>query len=148
KVSGLHDLVGYSAPMQVGFNLVRKASNLDNSVLITGESGTGKELIARGIHENGSRSRRPFVAVSCGAIPDTLIESELFGHEKGAFTGALAMNMGQLEAANGGTVCFDGMRGALRYAQAKVLRAIESREVSRIGSRRRISLDIRIIEAT
>jgi DNA-binding NtrC family response regulator len=134
--------------MQVVFNLVRKVSNLDTSVLITGESGTGKELIARAIHENGSRSRRPFVAVSCSAIPDTLIESELFGHEKGAFTGSSSTHEGYFEQAGDGTLFLDEIGELSQQAQVKLLRVLQQKEFRRLGSGRTIPLRARIVLAT
>ena len=141
-------LVGSSMPTtEVRLSIARAAQN-DSNVLITGETGTGKELIADLIHRNSGRARRPMVCINSAAIPDTLLESELFGYERGAFTGATAPNPGKLEQAEGGTVFFDEIGDMTPYAQAKILRAIESREVHRLGGRRAIPVDVRIISAT
>jgi DNA-binding NtrC family response regulator len=145
---GLDSLIGASAQMQLVYKLIRKVTNLDASVLVTGESGTGKELIARAIHNVGNRSRRPFVAVSCGAIPETLIESELFGHEKGAFTGSTGMREGYFEQAGDGTLFLDEIGELNRQTQVKLLRVLQQREFSRLGSNRMIPLRARIVFAT
>src|SRR5580658_5059498 len=120
--SGCDQLIGSSARFQVVYDLIRRVANLEASVLITGESGTGKELIARAIHNLGNRSKRPFVAVSCGAIPDTLIESELFGHEKGAYTGAVGTREGYFEQAGDGTLFLDEIGELAPQTQVKLLR--------------------------
>jgi DNA-binding NtrC family response regulator len=120
----------------------------DSTVLITGETGTGKELTASLIHRHSVRHQRPFVCVNCAAIPDTLLESELFGFERGAFTGAYASRAGKLQQAEGGTVFFDEIGDMSSAAQPKVLRAIETREVHRVGGRARIPVDVRVIAAT
>src|ERR1051325_5627660 len=145
---GLDQLTGSSAPMQLVYKLVRKVANLEASVLITGESGTGKELIARAIHNVGNRSKRPFVAVSCGAIPETLIEAELFGHEKGAFTGSVGVREGYFEKAGDGTLFLDEIGELNAATQVKLLRVLQEREFSRLGSSRPIPLRARIIFAT
>jgi DNA-binding NtrC family response regulator len=145
---GLDQLTGSSAQMQTVYKLVRKVASLEASVLITGESGTGKELIARAIHNTGSRSRRPFVAVSCGAIPETLIESELFGHEKGAFTGTVGTREGYFEKAGDGTLFLDEIGELNQQTQVKLLRVLQQREFSRLGSSRPIPLRARIVLAT
>jgi DNA-binding NtrC family response regulator len=124
------------------------AAGHDSNVLITGETGTGKELVAELIHRNSARAARPMVCINSAAIPDTLLESELFGYERGAFTGALTSTPGKLEQADGGTIFFDEIGDMSPYAQAKILRAIESREVHRLGGRRPIRLDVRVIAAT
>jgi transcriptional regulator with PAS, ATPase and Fis domain len=134
--------------MQTVYKLVRKVANLEASVLVTGESGTGKELIARAIHNVGSRSKRPFVAVSCGAIPETLIESELFGHEKGAFTGSAATREGYFEKAGDGTLFLDEIGELNLHTQVKLLRVLQQREFCRLGSSRPIPLRARIVLAT
>ncbi|MBI2066981.1 MAG: sigma 54-interacting transcriptional regulator [Deltaproteobacteria bacterium] len=128
--------------------LVRSVAKADVNVLLTGESGTGKELTARVIHQLSTRSKGPFVAIDCAAIPETLIEGELFGHEKGSFTGADATLQGKLETANGGTLFLDEVSNIPTSVQAKLLRFLESREFERIGGRKSIRTDIRIIAAT
>jgi DNA-binding NtrC family response regulator len=141
-------LIGGSAAMRnVRLSIARAAPN-DSNVLITGETGTGKELVADLIHRNSARARRPMICINSAAIPDTLLESELFGYERGAFTGAYAANPGKLEQAAGGTLFFDEIGEMTPYAQAKILRAIESREIHRLGGRRPIPIDVRIISAT
>ena len=145
---GLDGLIGSSAPMQLVFKLVRKVANLDASVLIVGESGTGKELIARAIHNVGNRSKSPFVAVSCGAIPETLIEAELFGHEKGAFTGSVGTREGYFEQAGNGTLFLDEIGELSLPIQVKLLRVLQQREFSRLGSSRPIPLKARLVLAT
>jgi transcriptional regulator with GAF, ATPase, and Fis domain len=134
--------------MQQVCDLVHRVASLNASVLIVGESGTGKELIAQAIHNLGSRSDRPFVAVSCGAIPETLIEAELFGHEKGAFTGTVASREGYLEQAGDGTLFLDEVGEISLSTQVKLLRVLQQREFSRLGSSRLIPLRARIIFAT
>ena len=134
--------------MQQVYDLVHRVASLNASVLIVGESGTGKELIAQAIHNLGSRSDRPFVAVSCGAIPETLIESELFGHEKGAFTGTVGSREGYLEQAGDGTLFLDEVGEITLSTQVKLLRVLQQREFSRLGSSRLIPLRARIIFAT
>jgi DNA-binding NtrC family response regulator len=141
-------MIGSSAPMQQVYDLVNRVANLNASVLVTGESGTGKELIARAIHNLGSRSGRPFVAVCCGAIPETLIESELFGHEKGAFTGTVGMREGYLEQAGEGTLLLDEIGELSHATQVKLLRVLQQREFCRLGSNRLIPLKARLIFAT
>ena len=141
-------LIGSSPHMQRVYQLVRRVTNLNATVLITGESGTGKELIARAIHNLGSRSDRPFVAVSCGAIPETLIEAELFGHEKGAFTGTVGMREGYFEKAGDGTLFLDEIGDLSLFTQVKLLRALQQMEFSRLGSNRLIPLRARLIFAT
>jgi DNA-binding NtrC family response regulator len=145
---GLDQLTGSSAPMQLVYKLIHKVANLDATVLITGESGTGKELIARAIHNVGNRSNRPFVAVSCGAIPESLIEAELFGHEKGAFTGSVGVREGYFEKAGDGTLFLDEIGELNQATQVKLLRVLQGREFNRLGSSRPIPLRARIIFAT
>ena len=146
-VGGAALIGGSAATTEVRLSIVRAAHN-DSNVLITGETGTGKELIAELIHRNSARARKPMVCINSAAIPDTLLESELFGYERGAFTGAMTANPGKLEQAAGGTVFFDEIGDMTPYAQAKILRAIESREVHRLGGRRAIPVDVRIVSAT
>jgi DNA-binding NtrC family response regulator len=141
-------MIGRSAAMRQVYDLVRRVTNLNASVLVTGESGTGKELIARAIHNLGARSERPFVAVCCGAIPETLIEAELFGHEKGAFTGTVGSREGYLEQAADGTLLLDEIGELSLSTQVKLLRVLQQREFSRLGSNRLIPLRARLIFAT
>jgi DNA-binding NtrC family response regulator len=141
-------LVGDSPAMQQIKAYIEKVGASDSNVLITGETGTGKELVAELIHQTSPRRPRPFVCINCAAIPDTLLESELFGYEKGAFTGANTASEGKLKLADGGAIFFDEIGDMSPYAQAKILRAIESREVYRLGGKRRILLNIRVIAAT
>ena len=141
-------LIGSSPHMQQVYQLVRRVTNLNAAVLVTGESGTGKELIARAIHNMGSRSKRPFVAVSCGAIPETLIEAELFGHEKGAFTGTVGAREGYFEQADDGTLFLDEIGDLSLFTQVKLLRVLQQMEFSRLGSNKLIPLRARLIFAT
>lgn len=141
-------IIGKSRKMVEVFKLVGKVSPSRTSVLIQGESGTGKELIARAIHDNSPRATRSFVAVNCSAIPDPLVESELFGHVKGSFTGANAFRRGLLEEANGGTFFLDEIDDLSPAAQAKLLRALQEREIRRVGSNESIPVDLRVIAAT
>jgi DNA-binding NtrC family response regulator len=141
-------LIGSSPTMQHVYQLVSRVTNLNASVLVTGESGTGKELIARAIHNLGSRANRPFVAVSCGAIPETLIEAELFGHEKGAFTGTVGAREGYFEQAGDGTLFLDEIGDLSLFTQVKLLRVIQQMEFSRLGSNKLIPLRARLIFAT
>jgi DNA-binding NtrC family response regulator len=141
-------LIGSSPQMRRVYELVHRVTNLNASVLVTGESGTGKELIARAIHNLGARSSRPFVAVSCGAIPETLIEAELFGHEKGAFTGTTGARAGYFEQAADGTLFLDEIGDLSLYTQVKLLRVLQQMEFNRLGSNRLIRLRARLIFAT
>ena len=141
-------IVGSHFRMQEVFDRIQKIAGTDSTVLIRGESGTGKELVARAIHRHSPRRERPFVAVSCAAIPDTLIESELFGHEKGAFTGATGRQIGLFEMAEKSTLFLDEIGELSPAMQAKVLRALQEREIRRVGGREDIRVDVRIIAAT
>jgi len=141
-------LIGSSPRCQIVYDLVRRVASLDASVLITGESGTGKELIAHAIHNLGQRKERPFVAVSCGAIPQTLIESELFGAERGAYTGSATRRRGYLEEAANGTLFFDEIGELSLMTQVKLLRVLQEREFSRLGSGQTIPLQARLLFAT
>src|SRR6516162_9858453 len=143
-----YEMIGRSAAIQKLFHEIEKVAPTKASVLITGESGTGKELIARAIHRLSPRADRPFVKVNCAAIPRELIESELFGHEKGAFTGALLKRRGLFEQAHGGTLFLDEIGDMDLVAQAKVLRAVQSGEISRVGSEHVIHVDVRVLAAT
>lgn len=147
-IQTIPNMLGEHPKMREVFRVVSKIAATTSTVLIVGESGTGKELVARAIHEGSQRRARPFMAINCAAIPDTLMESELFGHEKGSFTGANAREIGIFEAANGGTVFLDEI-GEMNVAmQAKLLRAIQEREIRRVGGKVNIPLDVRIISAT
>jgi DNA-binding NtrC family response regulator len=142
------NIIGRSEPMEQVFGIVRKVARSTANVLITGPSGTGKELVARAIHYNSARAERPFVTVNCSAIPDSLFESEMFGHVKGAFTGAVAPHKGVFEEADGGTLFLDELGDLSLFAQAKLLRAIQEGEVRPVGGTRTSSVDVRLISAT
>ena len=144
----LDNMVAASPEMKRVLNLVKKVSRSDITVLLTGESGTGKEIIARAIHVNSHRREGPFVTVNCAAIPENLLESELFGHVKGAFTGALKDRKGKFELANGGTIFLDEIGDLKPELQAKLLRVIQEREIEPVGGEERIPIDVRIISAT
>jgi DNA-binding NtrC family response regulator len=144
----LGDLVGDSAPMKEIFSLIRQVAGTTASVLITGESGTGKELVARAVHQLSSRSDHPFVAVNCAALPESLMESELFGHEKGAFTGAVERRAGCFEQAQGGTLLLDEIGEMPIGTQAKLLRVLEESKVRRLGSTHDIPINVRVLAAT
>ena len=141
-------LIGDSAGMQAVYEMVEKVLDIDSTVLITGESGTGKELIAKTIHFNSSRSQQPFVPLNCAAIPKDLLESELFGHEKGAFTGALNTRIGRFELAKGGTLFLDEIGEMDMSLQGKILRAIQGKEFERVGGSKTIKVDVRIVTAS
>ena len=141
-------LVGKSPPMRRLFREIEKVAPSDVTVLVFGESGTGKELVAHSIHAGSSRRDRPFVAVNVSALPESLAEAELFGHERGAFTGAVASRPGRFELAHGGTLFLDEIGTLSAGVQAKLLRAIESREVERVGGRRPVPVDFRLVSAT
>jgi two-component system, NtrC family, response regulator AtoC len=141
-------LVGSSPAMLEVYKLVARVSESRSTVLLQGESGTGKELIARAIHGNSPRRDRPFVPVNCGALPDTLLESEMFGYEKGAFTGAVGTKTGLFESANGGTLFLDEVGELGQALQVKLLRVMQDHEVRRVGSTNSIKVDVRIIAAT
>ncbi len=144
----LEQLVGASEPIQQVMEFVRKVADSDSTVMIQGESGTGKELVARMLHFNSLRKDRPLVPVNCGAIPENLLESELFGHEKGAFTGATHARMGRFELANGGTIFLDEIGEMSLPLQVKLLRVLQEREFERVGGNRTIHVDVRIVAAT
>jgi Nif-specific regulatory protein len=143
-----HDMVGDSARMHDVYEFVSKVAVADSNVLIRGESGTGKELVARAIHRNSRRASRPFVAINCAALNEMLLESELFGHERGAFTGAIAQKKGKIEIADGGTLFLDEVGELALPLQAKLLRALQEREFDRVGGTRPIRVDIRLISAS
>ncbi|HMF55505.1 MAG TPA: sigma 54-interacting transcriptional regulator [Pyrinomonadaceae bacterium] len=143
-----HNMVGESARMREVYQFIAKVAPTNSTVLIWGESGTGKELAARAVHLNSPRAERPFVALNCAALTETLLESELFGHEKGAFTGAISQKKGKLEVADGGTVFLDEIGELAAPLQAKLLRVIQEREFERVGGTRPIKVDIRLVAAT
>jgi two-component system response regulator PilR (NtrC family) len=142
------NLIGQSPAMQRIFDTVRQIAATDGTVLITGRSGTGKEMVARAVHANSNRAERPFVAVNCGAIPETLIESELFGHKKGSFTGAVSDKGGYFKAADGGTLLLDEISEMPVHLQVKLLRAIEQKEIVPVGMSMPQSVDVRFIATT
>ncbi len=141
-------ILGKSKPMQEVFDLIRRVADTQTNILITGESGTGKELVAKAIHFNSSRKHAPFIPVNCAAIPEFLLESELFGHVKGAFTDAKADKRGLFEEANKGTLFLDEISEMPMLLQAKLLRAVQEREIRRVGATRSVPVDVRIIAAT
>jgi transcriptional regulator with GAF, ATPase, and Fis domain len=145
---GFDEIVGTSAPLMKVLHLVQQVAPTDSAVLILGETGTGKDLIARAIHDAGRRMRRPFLTVNCAALPATLIESELFGYERGAFTGALARTVGRFEAAHGGSILLDEIGELPLEVQAKLLRVLQAGEIERLGSNRTIRVDVRVLAAT
>ena len=141
-------LIGASSAMQSVFNSIRKVASTDAPVLILGESGTGKEMVARAMHQKSLRKDGPFVAINCSAIPENLLESELFGHERGAFTGAHVQRKGRIELANGGTLFLDEIGEIPLPLQVKLLRFLQERSIERVGGRQEISIDARVIAAT
>jgi transcriptional regulator with GAF, ATPase, and Fis domain len=142
------EIIGDSPQMQAVLQFIGRVAPRDATVLVRGESGTGKELVARAIHRNSARAAGPFFAINCAAITETLLESELFGYEKGAFTGAAAMTKGKLEAADGGTVFLDEIGEMAPHLQARLLRVLQEREFTRVGGTKSIKLDVRIVAAT
>ncbi|MEJ2234009.1 MAG: sigma-54 dependent transcriptional regulator [Syntrophobacterales bacterium] len=142
------EIIGQSQPMLDLFETLSRVAPVDSTVLITGESGTGKELVARAIHGNSPRCYYPFITVSCGALPDSLLESELFGHEKGAFTGADQIRKGRIEMANGGTLFLDEIGEISAKTQVDLLRVLQEKKIQRLGSEREIPVDVRILAAT
>jgi DNA-binding NtrC family response regulator len=145
---GIKNLIGVSEPMKEIYSLIQKVADTDSTVLILGESGTGKELVARAIHYNSRRADRPLIPVNCGAIPEELLESELFGHVKGAFTGAVATRPGRFEMADGGTIFLDEIGDMSPRLQVKLLRVLQERKFEPVGSTRTREVDVRIITAT
>ncbi|HEV2861011.1 MAG TPA: sigma 54-interacting transcriptional regulator [Pyrinomonadaceae bacterium] len=143
-----HNMIGESARMRELYRFIAKAAPSDSTILLRGESGTGKELAARAIHSNSARERRPFVAINCATLSETLLESELFGHEKGAFTGAVAQKRGKLEVADGGTLFLDEVGEMASNIQAKFLRVLQEREFERVGGTRPIKVNVRVVAAT
>jgi two-component system NtrC family response regulator len=141
-------LIGKNKSMMQLYNLIERVAPSQSTVLITGESGTGKELVARAIHFNSSRSEAPFISVNCAALPEALLESEFFGHERGAFTGAIAMRKGKFEAADTGTIFLDEIGDMPLSLQAKLLRVLQEKSFERVGSNKNIHVDVRIVAAT
>ncbi|HBC56614.1 MAG TPA: PEP-CTERM-box response regulator transcription factor [Gammaproteobacteria bacterium] len=146
--SPLKGIIAASPQMLKVCRTVEKLAPTDATVLLLGQSGTGKEVIARALHELSRREQEPFIAINCAAIPDNLLESELFGHEKGAFTGAIKQTIGKIEQANGGTLFLDEIGDLPLPLQAKLLRFLQERVIERVGGRRQIAVDVRIISAT
>jgi two-component system, NtrC family, response regulator AtoC len=142
------ELIGTSKAMQPVYNMIDKVRGVDSTVLITGQSGTGKELVARAIHFSGKRQKGPFEVINCAAIPEALLESELFGYEKGAFSGAIQPKPGKFEAAQGGTIFLDEIGDMPQPLQVKLLRILQSKEITRLGSNKEIKLDVRVMAAT
>jgi two-component system NtrC family response regulator len=148
RIEGSPRLVGTSSAMDRVRTLIGKVAPTQSTVLILGETGTGKELVARAVHDQSSRAGEPFVAINCGALPETLIESELFGHRKGAFTGADEHRVGLFEVADGGTIFLDEIGELPKAMQAKLLRVLESREIRRVGENKSLTVDVRVVCAT
>ncbi|WP_240910113.1 nif-specific transcriptional activator NifA [Desulfopila sp. IMCC35008] len=151
KLHSLHDghfIVGHSKPMREVYSIIEKIAPSSVTVLLLGESGTGKELVARAVHDSGGKKERPFVKVNCAALPETLLESELFGHEKGAFTGAHATRPGRFELANHGTIFLDEIGEMPLSLQAKMLRVLQEKQFERLGGSRTFDVDVRIVAAT
>jgi Nif-specific regulatory protein len=148
EISVQHNMVGESPRMRQIYEVIRRVAPTDSTVLIQGESGTGKELVANAIHRNSPRSSHPFVALNCAAITETLLESEMFGHEKGAFTGAVARKQGKIEVAEGGTLFLDEIGELAPALQAKLLRVLQEREFERVGGTRPIKTNVRVVAAT
>jgi sigma-54 specific flagellar transcriptional regulator A len=146
--NNLLQIIGTSRAIKRIYELIEKVSNSDSTVLILGESGTGKELVAKNIHFKSVRADRPFIPVNCGAIPTELLESELFGHEKGAFTGAVASRIGRFELADGGTIFLDEIGEMQPILQVKLLRVLQERSFERIGGTKTVNVDVRIVAAT
>ncbi len=148
RAEGEFEMIGGSGPMRHIFETIRKTAPTQGRVLITGPNGTGKELVARALHSHSKRTAAPFVKINCAAIPQELIESELFGHEKGAFTGATQLRRGKFEQAHGGTLFLDEVGDMSLGAQAKVLRALQEGEIERVGGAETITVDVRVVAAT
>src|SRR6185436_1792128 len=148
KVSKVQDMIGESDPIKKIKDTIEKVAPTEARILITGDNGVGKELVARWVHEKSNRASGPMVEVNCAAIPSELIESELFGHEKGSFTSAIKQRIGKFESANGGTLFLDEIGDMSLNAQAKVLRALQEGKITRVGADKDINVDVRVIAAT
>lgn len=148
KISKTYEMIGESKAIQDIQEMIEKVAPTDARVLITGENGTGKELVARWVHEKSNRANNAFIEVNCAAIPSELIESELFGHEKGAFTSAVAQRKGKFEIAEGGTIFLDEIGDMSLAAQAKVLRALQENKITRVGSEKEVKVNVRVLAAT
>ncbi len=148
EITRFDNIIGQSPPMQKVFDLIPEVAQSDSSVLLVGETGTGKELVAKAIHAKSDRSHLPFIAINCGAIPDTLLESELFGHQKGAFTGATHPRKGFIEVVSGGTLFLDEIGEISPKMQIDLLRVLEEKKITRIGDRQPMDVDFRLISAT
>src|SRR6202453_3891694 len=142
------NIIGTSGKMQEIYNLIAKIADTDSTILIQGESGTGKELVARALHFNSSRQHQPFVAINCSALPENLLESELFGHKKGAFTGAVQDKMGLFEEAQGGTIFLDEVNSMAQALQTKLLRVLQERQIRRVGETKSMPINVRVLAAT
>ena len=145
---GFHDIIGQSSKMQEVYDLVRKVADCDSTILLNGETGTGKGMVARAIHQRSKRHNKPFISINCGAIPENLLESELFGHVRGAFTGATSSKQGKFELADGGTILLDEIGDMSSDLQVKVLKVLEEGEFEQVGGSKTIRVDVRIIAAT
>ncbi|MCP4020589.1 MAG: PAS domain-containing protein, partial [Desulfobacteraceae bacterium] len=145
---GFHGIIGRTPVMQNLYELIENVSSLDTPVMILGESGTGKEMVAKALHETGSRAQKPFVKVNCAALSESILESELFGHVKGAFTGADHNRIGRFEAAHNGTIFLDEIGDIPLSVQVKLLRVLEEKMIQRVGENKSIPIDVRIITAT
>jgi sigma-54 dependent transcriptional regulator, flagellar regulatory protein len=145
---GFHDIIGQSEKMREVFGLVEKVADCDSTILLNGETGTGKGLVAKAIHQKSKRAKKPFISINCGAIPENLLESELFGHVRGAFTGATSSKQGKFELADGGTILLDEIGDMSSDLQVKVLKVLEEGEFEQVGGSKTIKVDVRIIAAT
>ena len=145
---GFHDIIGQSPKMREVFDLVQKVADCDSTILLNGETGTGKGMVARAIHQRSKRRNKPYISINCGAIPENLLESELFGHVRGAFTGATSSKQGKFELADGGTILLDEIGDMSSDLQVKVLKVLEEGEFEQVGGAKTIKVDVRIIAAT
>jgi len=146
--NGFHDIIGQSRKMREVFDLVKKVADCDSTILLNGETGTGKGMVARAIHQRSKRRNKPFISINCGAIPENLLESELFGHVRGAFTGATSSKQGKFELADSGTILLDEIGDMSSDLQVKVLKVLEEGEFEQVGGAKTIKVDVRIIAAT